>query len=370
MLIVVIGMDTFIVQPGFVQGLVEKGGFGEKQAGYIAAAEMCGIALTTIAMVWLASRIRWRLLVVTALLMDTLGNVLCLQAESFDAFIAARFAVGMASGVLISVGYAVIGGTRDPDRNFGLLITWVLVYGAIGIFAMPSGFALLGLKGVLVTLGLFALAGLSAAPFLPDAVANKQSLVVQQGPASLVSIAMILGAVFCYFLAQGTVWAYLFLIGLAGGGGEQSVANGLTIAQLLGVAGAFTAAIWGPRIRHSTSLIVGITVGILPMFCFLGAKGALIYGAAVSIFNYAANYLTPLLMAVVARCDASGRLIVLAVALQMVGLAIGPALGAAAIAPGDFRPAVLISMGLCIGCLLLILPPCLRVQRDLAAVAG
>ena len=43
MLIVVIGMDTFIVQPGFVQGLVEKGGFGDKQAGYIAAAAVSHI---------------------------------------------------------------------------------------------------------------------------------------------------------------------------------------------------------------------------------------------------------------------------------------------------------------------------------------
>src|ERR1700681_2479999 len=76
-LIVVIGMDTFIVQPGFVQGLVEKGGFSEKHAGYIASAEMFGIASTTVAMIWLATRARWRTLFAIALLVDAVGNLFC-----------------------------------------------------------------------------------------------------------------------------------------------------------------------------------------------------------------------------------------------------------------------------------------------------
>lgn len=365
MLIVVIGMDTFIVQPGFVQGLVDKGGFGEKQAGYIAAAEMLGIASTTVAMVWMATRARWRMLAGAALLLDAAGNLLSTRAGSFNEFVAVRFAIGLASGVLISIGYAVIGGTRNPDRNFGLLIMWVLTYGALGVFAMPSAFSVLGLNGVLVILALLAASGLCILRYLPDAVAPAHDTGPQKPAGSLLGAGMILGAVFCYFLSQGTVWAYLFLIGTAGGGSEQAVANGLTVAQFLGIAGAFTAATWGPRLRHSTSLIAGISGGVLPMFFFLGAKGAVIYGVAVSVFNYAANYITPLLMAVVARCDRSGRLIVHAVALQMLGLAVGPALGAVAISPGNYRDAVLISMGLCVACLLLILPPVIARAKDM-----
>ena len=46
----VIGAAVFIVQPGFIQGLVELYGFSEQQAGYIASAEVWGIALTTVVM--------------------------------------------------------------------------------------------------------------------------------------------------------------------------------------------------------------------------------------------------------------------------------------------------------------------------------
>lgn len=357
MLIVVIGMDTFIVQPGFVQGLVEKGGFGDKQAGYVAAAEMFGIALTTVAMVWLAARVRWRTLVGAALAVDAVGNLLCTQAASFHGFAAFRFVIGLASGVLISVGYAIIGAMPNPDRNFGLLIMWVLTYGALGIFAMPSAFSALGIGGVLAVLCAFAAGGLFVVRHLPDVPVTAQGPEGQKDNGSTLTAAMILGAVLCFFLAQGTVWAYLSLIGISGGGGEQAVANGLTVAQLLGIAGAFTAATWGTRLRHSTSLIAGIGAGVLPMIFFLGAEGAVVYCIAVSLFNYAANYITPLLMAVVAQRDPSGRLVVHAVALQMLGLALGPALGAAVISPGNYRPAVLISMGLCGACLLLVLPP-------------
>ena len=44
----VIGAAVFIVQPGFVQGLVEFYGFTEQQVGYVASAEIWGIALTTL----------------------------------------------------------------------------------------------------------------------------------------------------------------------------------------------------------------------------------------------------------------------------------------------------------------------------------
>ena len=44
----VIGPCVFILQPGFVQGLVVYMGFDEQQAGLIASYEMFGMAATTV----------------------------------------------------------------------------------------------------------------------------------------------------------------------------------------------------------------------------------------------------------------------------------------------------------------------------------
>jgi len=43
----VAGPEVFIVQPGFVQGMVQYLGFDDRAAGYVASAEMFGIAATT-----------------------------------------------------------------------------------------------------------------------------------------------------------------------------------------------------------------------------------------------------------------------------------------------------------------------------------
>ena len=47
----VVGPCVFILQPGFVQGLVAYLSFSEQQAGLIAPAEMFGLAATTVLLV-------------------------------------------------------------------------------------------------------------------------------------------------------------------------------------------------------------------------------------------------------------------------------------------------------------------------------
>ena len=54
----VMGGEVFIVQPGFVQGLVERMGFSEEQAGFIASIEMAGFATMTILLMMISPRCR------------------------------------------------------------------------------------------------------------------------------------------------------------------------------------------------------------------------------------------------------------------------------------------------------------------------
>ena len=55
-LVGIIAPEVFIVQPGFVQGLVEYLGFDDQGAGYTASAEMFGLAATTVLMTFIAHR--------------------------------------------------------------------------------------------------------------------------------------------------------------------------------------------------------------------------------------------------------------------------------------------------------------------------
>ena len=356
-LVGVIAPEVFIVQPGFVQGLVEHVGFDDQGAGYTASAEMFGLALTTILMTFTAHRVNWRVVIFWSLIVMFLANVLCTATDNLNTFIGLRFVAGLGAGSLVSLSFAMIGLTSNPDRNFGLLIMWVLTYGAIVMWLMPSAYALAGMDSAL---WFFALFPLVAIPFIRHLPVTGESVV--QVEADAVNLtgrmkAIALFAMFAYFLAQGVVWAYLFLIGITGGLSEQEVANGLTLSQFAGIAGALLAAVMSNRFGRSLPLTIGILGGALCLYFLVGRFEFLVFALAVCIYNFAWNLTHPFLLAAMASFDRRGRVVVYAVAMQMVGLAIGPGLAAAVISEGQYINVNRLGAGLFIASLALILPP-------------
>lgn len=359
----VIGPEVFIVQPGFVQGLVVHLGLTDSQAGYTASAEMFGIAATTILLTFIAHKVNWRVVFTCSLIVMFLTNALSTLVDDFELFTALRFGAGLGAGGLVSLSFAAIGLTDDPDRNFGYLIMWVLIYGAIGLMLMPTAYDLGGMDTVLWFFALFPLVGLPFVKYLPDtgenAVAVEQDAVTL--PVMLRGLALL--AMLSYFLAQGVVWAYLFLIGLSGGLGEQQVANGLTISQFAGIGGAFLAALIGKRYGRSLPLTAGILGGALCLYFLVGELEFLIFALAVSLYNFAWNLTHPYLLAAMASFDRRGRVVVYAVAMQMVGLAIGPSLAASVIERGQYVNVNILGAALFLLSLAFVLPPVIARAR-------
>ena len=364
----IVGPEVFIIQPGVVQGFVEYLAFTEQQAGYIASAEMWGIALTTIVMTFLSSRFNWRHVISFSLILVTLSNLASLTTTEFYSFGAWRFLAGVGCGGLVSLSFAVIGLTDNPDRNFGYYIMWVLTYGAFGLLVMPTAYSLVGMEGVILFFALFPACGLLLVRYLP--ASGEEHAQVEEDAVNLPMNfkALALAAMFCYFLAQGLVWAYLFLIGLSGGASEQQVANGLTLSQFMGIAGALTAALVGARFGRAIPLALVIIVGIIPLAFLFGRVDILVYTLAVCVYNYAWNVTHPYLLASMASFDRSGKVVVYAVAFQMLGLALGPAIAATVIAPGDYSRVISLGMLLFALSLVFILPPVLK-QKKLADAA-
>ena len=358
-LVGVIAPEVFIVQPGFVQGLVEYVGFDDQGAGYTASAEMFGLATTTILMTFIAHRVNWRTVILGSLVIMFLANALCTLTTDLDAFVTLRFIAGLGAGSLVSLSFAIVGLTANPDRNFGLLIMWVLTYGAIVLWAMPTAYAFAGMSGALWFFAIFPLLAMPVIKFLPkngDSVAQ-----VEEDAVNLTTKmkALALFAMLAYFIAQGVVWAYLFLIGLAGGLDEQAVANGLTLSQFAGIAGALLAAVMAHRFGRTLPLTVGILGGALCLYFLVGSFEFLAFAVAVGVYNFAWNMTHPFLLAAMASFDRRGRVVVYAVAMQMVGLAIGPGLAASVISEGDYINVNWFGAGLFVLSLALILPPVL-----------
>lgn len=360
----VVGPAVFIVQPGFVQGLVEYGNFSDIQAGYISSAEMWGIALSTFALVFLTRLGNWQRVLRISAVVIMLGNFASVLSDDYWLFMLLRFVTGLGSGGLISLSFTIIGLTSNPDRNFGLQIMWILAYGALGLLLMPMAYTHIGLDGVLIFFALFGISSLIFIGRLPDNIPEENHLKNQETSLTKKAKNTAVLSMFVYFLAQGVVWTYLFLLGLQAGLNEQNVSNGLTVSQLAGVAGAMLAAIMANRFGRLMPLSLGIAASIISLFLLYGGQSAWQFAALVSLFNFAWNMTHPYLLAAMASFDRSGRMVVYAVAAQMFGIAIGPAIAANIINDGDYQNILTAGIILFALAWLLISPPVLAQAKE------
>ena len=358
-----VGPQTVIVLPGFVQGLVEYVGFSDQQAGVIASAEMWGMASATLIMMYLFSRVAWRKIFAISLLLMLVGNLASMFASGLYAYCSCRFLVGLGGGAIVAVSYAVFGLTSKADRNFGLGIMFVLVYGAVVFPLMPGLLSAMGMNGVLLFFASLAAIALFFVRYMPDSGEEHQdkdenAVKISDGLGYLALAAMLV-----YFIANFAVWSYFFRLGVEAGLTEQVVGNGLSVSQFLGIAGAFTAALLGSRYGRIMPLSAGILGAGLVVLIFLGSVNAIVFTVIACVFNYCWNMTHPYLLAAMASFDPSGKMVVYATAMQFIGISVGPALGAALIINNSFDPVILVGAGLFLVSLLLILPPVISQAR-------
>jgi len=370
LLVHTIGPQTVLLLPGFVQGMVEYIGFTDQQAGYVVSAELSGMTVATILIMFLVSRVNWRHVFALALGILIVGNFLSVFLMDYSSFMVVRFFTGLGGGAIVALSYAIFGLTAKADRNFGLCIMFVLVYSAIVYPFMPFIYTKIGMEGMLVFFGVFAIVGLPFVRLLPTS--GKEHLETDEHAVNIdwTRKNLALAAIFIYFVANFVVWTYIFRIGVAAGITEQQVANGLSVSQFLGIAGAFTAAVVGAKIGRSIPITLGILGGTIPLVFLFGINSAIVYAIIVSVHQFAWNMTHPYLLAAMASFDPSGKMVVYATAMQFIGVSIGPAVGAIAITVDGYESVLQTAVVLLVISLALILPPVLKQARLARLDAG
>ena len=104
-----VGVLSFIVQPGLVQGFVSVLSFSDARANDVVGIEMTGVALATIIVATLGERINWRKLTLAALILAVGGDLASAALTHSTAFAAARFVAGLGHGAIISLSFTYVG---------------------------------------------------------------------------------------------------------------------------------------------------------------------------------------------------------------------------------------------------------------------
>lgn len=351
-----IGVLSFIIQPGIVQGFVTELGMSEPAAVDIAGIEMLGVAIATIALAFMGGRIDWRHVVAMGLGAAVIGNLGSALGGS-DMFPFARFVSGLGEGTIISISFTFVGVTRKAERNVALYLVLLLSYGAFTLWQLPSILHAFGFTGLFTLFAaLSALAALTI-PLVPrgyvaEEMENPEARQLSRG---LLTIA--LAGVLAYNLAQGIAWALLFLVGIGAGIAEQQVADSLFLSQVVAVAGALASVFLATKLNRNAAIAFGILVGAASIAMLLGKPSVALFTLGVCGFNFLWNFVLPFILGRICDFDTGGRMMSLAIATQMSGLGGGPLLAARLMDGHGYDAVLVVCIGLFIASFLLLQLP-------------
>ena len=353
-----IGVLSFIVQPGLVQGFVSVLGLSEADANFLASIEMAGIALATIIAIFLTPNLSWRTITGIAIIIAVAGNLFSATGDNQTILQIARFITGLGEGLIISLSFTIIGLTQKTERNLALYLALLMTYGAFGLWVMPLAFQTIGLKCIFIIWAILSLLALFTLKYVPISDASQEEFRPSAIQLNIGWLILALLAVFAYNAAIGLAWANLFLIGMDIVPNEQTIANTLLIAQFAGIAGAVGAVYLSDRIGSWKPLSFGVIVAAMCIALLLGEPSILIFGIAVSGFNGLWNFTLPYLLSIVGDMDTKSRMMTLAIAIQMIGLGSGPYLASKLFKAGlGFKEMEIITVVALVGSIIILAIP-------------
>jgi len=363
LLIHTIGPQMVVVLPGLVQGYVERLGYSEKDAGFLASMETWGMFVATFMMIVLISRVNWRTLMAGSLLTMILANVGSMLIHDTVALYVLRFIAGFGGATIVVVSYAMIGLTIRKNRNFGWALFFVLLYGALVFPILPKIYALFGINGAFFLFAAFAACGLPFVRGLP--VAGKH---VEERDPEAINLSMMLKGLavvtmLLYFIGQIGVWSYFYRFGIRYGMSEQAVGSALSISQFFGLAGAFSVVLFSRFVRRDITLFLAIGISIVTVATLFGTYDFLAFVLISGVYQYLWNGTHPFLLGALASFDPSGRVIVYGTAMQFLGVAAGPAIAALIITEESLSNVLWMGILFMLASLVCILPPVIKEQK-------
>lgn len=366
----VIGASMPFLMPIFVGAMIDHLGFSARDAGLIAAVELTSMGAATLTMTVLVNRWNRRAIVLGGLVIFLIGNLAASVADAFLPLAIARTLSGLGSGILLSTMKATVAATRNPVRIFGIYSIVLLVVASAVFPTMPLVLAKWGTSGAYLVAATLILPGLVLLRWFPPR--GLAPAPVREGGERLVNWPMLLAlsAMLVYFVAQGSVWAYLERMGVASGLDVGVVGKILGGAALAGMAGAALVSWLNVRIGRAKPVFFGVLCSVASLLLLVQGMGAEAYVVAAMTLNLAFFFSGPYLLGAMAALDTQGRVVVMGLVMQSIGGAAGPALAGLIIIGDNYLSVGWLGIICYVLSLALFLPVMLRLDRGTGATAA
>jgi len=371
----VVGNGCMAVQPIIVGALVDRLGFTEAQAGFVAALEMTGVGVGFVVLFGLAHRLRRRVLASAGLITIAAANLMACLIHTYAPMLATQFVVGLGSAMVFSVDLQAVEAQERPEHLFAIVNAVSIAYSGIFMPITPFILAAWQLPGIFVTLAAIAAVSgvlVSWIPAVPAATPASPQRVAATASAALLTprVVMVLLMMLLLYTGHGAVWAYQERIGVSLGMDPRSVSRWLGISMLTwGVIGSMLASWLGMRLGRLWPQVLSLGVSVFAALILVFGATPALFALACGLIALSWFYGLPYQMGLLSHYDRLGRLNLIGSTMTTGGAALGPALAAMLVASAGHWP-----VGVLAGCcylvgLLLVIPPSLERSRRLAVAA-
>jgi len=360
----VIGGLVTQMLPFMVGGLMDGLKLSERDAGFVTSVELFILAITAIAIAPILLRFSYASVVLIAVALALLAQSASIFSDSLASLILLRGVAGVGEGALYALSLSVVASrSNNPDKIYGYFqVAWAL--GSVALFAVGGQ-----LTAAFAHRGIFTLiAGvtLALAPLLwliPDARAKSgDAPAADEVRASPVLGVMTLAATVLYLIASSALYAFVAPLGERAGLDAGAVGYTLTVAALVGLAGAGAATALNVR-RGRAIPISGFCVAFSVFaLALILSRNPIVYVIALVASAAIYYFSIPYLFGLAAALDRSGRWAAAAGSAFLLGYAAGPLAGGAVIARSGYVGLAVTCVALAAVALLLMLFVCRRVR--------
>jgi len=342
----VMGNTGIYLIPLLIGAMVADRGFTDQQAGLVASADLAGYAVMTFVTAMFLIHRNWRRMAIVGVAIMFVANIATTFVSAAMAFAAVRFLSGLGAGILAAIATVSLGQSDKPDRNYGLLFAASLLFGTAGLWGLPLLLDRVGLNGVYVFIALLAVIVGFLSTSLPATGAPQTRLSDSVTPQrSWILAGIMLLSITLFWAQQNALYAYMERIGNASGLSVQFIGFTLGLANLTGFAGASLVAWLGTRFGRLLPLVLSIAIQLTCLWALSGIISSPGYLIAIGVISLSWNIVNPIQIGILAGVESSGRALALASTVIGVGLAAGPALGAAVLHGNDYsRVLVLVAI--------------------------
>ena len=333
----VIATLTLGALPVFVARISQSFELSIQQSGLLAMSDLGGCAIGCLISIRLQKQFDWQRVLLAAILVMCVGNLLSIWATGYFGLLSSRFLAGLGNGFAVSLVFAALCASSNPDRNFGFYTLGQLIAQAITISFFTILIDRFGIDSVFMALALASAAGIFLIPAFPASFSDASQASFPSSPVAAeaqprsafrrsMSVLALVG-LGLYFWGFSSIWAFIEFYGAGAGLSANQIGRALGTASLVGIFGPILVVLTQPRIHRDLLLTIGVAAHILSIAFLMMSSDYMIYLVGGSLFLLSLNFVFPFQMGILAEFDRDGSMAVTALVVQLACLASGPYLG-------------------------------------------